>query len=184
MNDAYDNAHDDKAILAKLTSTCQICARPILANTGLIAHHGYTRPYAHAGFQTASCPGARFMPYEMACDALPPYIERLESALATTQEQLRDLINDPPHTLLYYPQPRRGKPLLPPEEVYKPHNFNKEHIPVDRYSQLYFNVKHEREAMIKHLTDDLKFLKARLDAWKAPEDAFTLASMPAPRKSV
>lgn len=162
--------------------TCQICARKIQANTGLIAHHGYTRPYAYMGYQTASCPGARYMPYEMACDALQPYIDKLESALASTQEQLRDLINDPPHTLLHYSQARRGKPLLPPEEVYKPRNFNKEGLVIDRYSQLYHNAKHERESTIKHLTEDIKTLKTRLDAWKAPEDAFTLASMPAPRK--
>jgi hypothetical protein len=45
--------------------TCQICARPILANTGTIAHHGYERP--GDGFQTASCWGARKAPFEESC---------------------------------------------------------------------------------------------------------------------
>jgi hypothetical protein len=45
--------------------TCQICGRAILANTGCIAHHGYTRPIPNAGWQTASCPGACTMPFEV-----------------------------------------------------------------------------------------------------------------------
>lgn len=169
--------------MGQVSSTCQICGRAIQANTGLIAHHGYTRPYAHAGYQTASCPGARFMPYEMACDAIQPYIDRLEATLTSTQQILDLLLNDPPRYLQYVPQARRGKPLLPPEEVERPANFNKEGIVVDRYSQLYLNARRERESMIKHLTEDIKYLKERLDAWKPPADAFTLASMPAPRVS-
>lgn len=42
--------------------TCQICGRPILAEVGVIAHHGYERP--GMGWQTASCPGARELPFE------------------------------------------------------------------------------------------------------------------------
>jgi hypothetical protein len=69
---------------------CQICDRLIQANTGLIAHHGYQRP--SQGWQTASCMGARYRPYEVACDALPPaitavtnHIDRMEKALAEWQ---------------------------------------------------------------------------------------------------
>jgi len=42
---------------------CQICSRKILANTGVIAHHGYERPDGR-GYQTNSCGGARELPYE------------------------------------------------------------------------------------------------------------------------
>jgi hypothetical protein len=55
--------------------TCQCCGRPILANTGTIAHHGYTRP--GMGWQTASCEGAKELPFEVSRDALGKYIERL-----------------------------------------------------------------------------------------------------------
>lgn len=51
---------------------CQICARDILADTGLIAHHGYERP--GDGWQTESCPGARELPYENNRDKLGVYI--------------------------------------------------------------------------------------------------------------
>lgn len=58
--------------------TCQCCARDILAETGVIAHHGYQRP-AGTGYQTASCPGARELPFEVSRDALGRYIENLEA---------------------------------------------------------------------------------------------------------
>jgi hypothetical protein len=43
--------------------TCQCCGRAILAETGVIAHHGYERP--DYGYQTASCMGARELPFEV-----------------------------------------------------------------------------------------------------------------------
>lgn len=55
--------------------TCQCCGRPILANTGKIAHHGYQRP--GEGWQTASCPGAQHLPFEVSRDELGRYIEAL-----------------------------------------------------------------------------------------------------------
>lgn len=42
--------------------TCQCCWRGIFAATGMIAHHGYERP--GDGWQTASCMGARHLPFE------------------------------------------------------------------------------------------------------------------------
>lgn len=42
--------------------TCQCCARGIFAATGTIAHHGYERP--GYGWQTASCMGAKELPFE------------------------------------------------------------------------------------------------------------------------
>lgn len=55
--------------------TCQCCGRAILANTGKIAHHGYTRP--GMGWQTASCEGATHLPFEVSRDALGEYIANL-----------------------------------------------------------------------------------------------------------
>lgn len=57
--------------------TCQICGRPIWAATGVIAHHGYERPYRGEGWQTASCPGARELPFEVSRERLAGYIEEL-----------------------------------------------------------------------------------------------------------
>lgn len=53
--------------------TCQICGRPIFAETGVIAHHGYERP--GDGYQTASCPGARKLPFESSRDDLIHHID-------------------------------------------------------------------------------------------------------------
>jgi len=55
--------------------TCQCCARPILANTGTIAHHGYERP--DYGWQTASCMGAKALPFEVSRNRLGQMIEEL-----------------------------------------------------------------------------------------------------------
>ncbi|MFL9499248.1 hypothetical protein ACJMQP_04240 [Rhodopseudomonas palustris] len=50
------------------TMTCQCCGRRIKARTGNIAHHGYERP--GDGWQTASCMGARALPFEVSRDRL------------------------------------------------------------------------------------------------------------------
>jgi hypothetical protein len=48
--------------------TCQCCGRKILAKHGSIAHHGYERP--DYGYQTASCMGAKELPFEVDRKAL------------------------------------------------------------------------------------------------------------------
>jgi hypothetical protein len=53
----------EKAKKEALAMTCQICGRRIFAEAGVIAHHGYERPFE--GIQTVSCSGARRMPYEV-----------------------------------------------------------------------------------------------------------------------
>jgi len=64
--------------------TCQICGRPILAETGRIAHHGYQRP--GTGWQTESCAGALELPYEVSRDVIlkliPTAIEREKNQAA------------------------------------------------------------------------------------------------------
>lgn len=80
-----------------MNTHCQICERAIKANTGLIAHHGYKRP-GH-GWQTRSCFGARYRPYEAACDALPPAIESCQRYLAQREAFLADWLANPPATI-------------------------------------------------------------------------------------
>jgi len=58
----------EKAQKLALAKTCQCCGRQIFAETGVIAHHGYQRP--GWGIQTASCMGAKELPYEAGRDAL------------------------------------------------------------------------------------------------------------------
>lgn len=73
---------------------CQICGRLIQAKTGRIAHHGYTRP--GDGWQTPSCMGAKYRPYEVACDALPRAITAVTEHIATREAVLADLLANPP----------------------------------------------------------------------------------------
>ena len=60
--------------------TCQCCARQIFAEVGTIAHHGYERP-GH-GYQTASCMGAKFLPFEASRDRLGEMIVMLKDMKA------------------------------------------------------------------------------------------------------
>jgi len=64
---------DDKAD----RMTCQCCGRLILANTGKIAHHGYERP--GSGWQTSSCMGAKYLPFEVSRDRLGMMINVMEA---------------------------------------------------------------------------------------------------------
>src|SRR4051812_22475255 len=80
------------------TTTCQICGRAILANTGLIAYHGYRRPLGwHA--QTRSCFGARFVSYEVGHDALDAYIPKIEEWLTDAEARRVAPRDDPPATI-------------------------------------------------------------------------------------
>ena len=79
----------EKAAKDKTARTCQICGRRIFAETGKIAHHGYERP--GGGWQTASCRGARRLPYEADHKALDEEITWVEERLANETELLRKL---------------------------------------------------------------------------------------------
>ena len=74
--------------------TCQICGRDIEAKAGLIAHHGYARP--GMGWQTASCAGAKYRPYEVACDAIPPAIKNCDAFAVREKAKLSALLANPP----------------------------------------------------------------------------------------
>lgn len=94
--------------------TCQCCGRPICANTGVIAHHGYTRP--GWGWQTASCEGARELPFEASRDALGLYIARLKSHRLTLQENLKSADEPGAELVLVldnYDEPKRYGHRLP-----------------------------------------------------------------------
>ena len=72
-----------------VAKTCQICGRPILAERGKIAHHGYQRP--GDGWQTASCYGAMHLPFEVSRSTLDLYIKQMEIQLAGHQSHLRGI---------------------------------------------------------------------------------------------
>lgn len=79
------------------TTHCQICARDIKANTGTIAHHGYQRP--GNGWQTSSCLGAKYLPYEESRDRIPAVLDTYKAILKTTKSYLKNFLTNPPKEL-------------------------------------------------------------------------------------
>jgi hypothetical protein len=67
----------ERAKREKAGMHCQCCGRKYLANTGTIAHHGYMRP--GGGWQTASCMGAKYEPFEVDRARLGELIDYLTS---------------------------------------------------------------------------------------------------------
>jgi hypothetical protein len=63
---------------------CQCCERAILANMGSIAHHGYERP--GWGYQSASCMGAKELPFEVDRSALGRMLVFLRQRLANAEK--------------------------------------------------------------------------------------------------
>jgi len=72
--------------------TCQCCTRAILANTGLVAHHGYQRP--ELGWQTGSCMGARFLPFEASRERLGDLIDMIKRELVSYRNTAADIAAD------------------------------------------------------------------------------------------
>jgi hypothetical protein len=77
----------DRALAAM---TCQCCSGRILANTGVIAHHGYQRP--SEGWQTASCFGARALPFEVDRSRLGELIVAIDQRLRMQRAGRADVI--------------------------------------------------------------------------------------------
>lgn len=84
---------------------CQICGRRqrlVRVSGGAVthlAHHGYERPAE--GWQTASCRGARHLPYEVSRDLIPVVVEEIERYIVTQVKGRAELDTDPPEKLQY-----------------------------------------------------------------------------------
>ena len=72
----------EKARKQASAMTCQCCGRQIFAQTGTIAHHGYERP--GYGWQTASCMGAKYLPFEVSRNRLADLILSLQQMIDDT----------------------------------------------------------------------------------------------------
>ena len=150
-------------------TTCQICGRPILAKTGKIAHHGYKRP--DSGWQTSSCKGARYLPYEQSSDRIPEVIAYIESYLAQMSAALKDFMTNPPEILIY--EKYRGAwSKREPIEVARPADFdpNNSHYSgiSGSYSVLFHDRKRRTETDMKNARESIAYLKDRLAKWTAP----------------
>ena len=162
--------------------TCQICARTIKLKDGPnLAHHGYQRP--GSGWQTASCWGARELPYEVSCDVLKRWVIELakqrdaargraegtvEKLYLKVASDWRKARHDPTRetyetvteatlgeTLAKYP--RMGDYH---GAAYKPLTWA--HL-VERY-------RHDQRTQAEHAEMERRDQQARLDAWKPPAE--------------
>ncbi len=152
------------------TTTCQICGRPIKANTGLIAHHGYKRP--GYGFQTSSCKGARHQPYEVSCDLLKREVPALAVWIAQREAELADFIADPPVKLAYAVNIGGAwNPKYQWREVERPANFDPErpNYISGSYVTVFRSKRHDLQSALRHAQADLKFMQERLTNWTAPQ---------------
>lgn len=150
------------------TNTCQICARVIKANTGVIAHHGYQRP--GDGWQTASCAGARYLPYEVSCDRLPPTIEVVKNFITLRSQVLKEFVENPPETLTVAPHyigDRRGGTVLNRPEGFDPEK--DVYTGYQSYESEYKSQRYQIEKSIKQAKADLEFLQKRLADWIPPK---------------
>jgi hypothetical protein len=146
-------------------TTCQICARAIKSKHGLIAHHGYKRP--DYGWQTASCFGARYQPYEIACDALPLAIIEVKRFIAAHVEYLKTFRANPPDKLIRQ-LGYKDKQI----EFTKPHafdpnaaDFQYKRMTYHSYENEYNKRVYDHESNIKFGKSDLKRLETRLANW-------------------
>ncbi len=70
-------------------TTCQICGREIKSKSGIIAHHGYTRP--NIGWQTESCMGARELSYEKSRDVIPKAIQSIKNFIGLRKSEIKEV---------------------------------------------------------------------------------------------
>lgn len=148
------------------TTTCQICARAIKANTGIIAHHGYQRPQ-YQGWQTASCDGARQLPYEVSRDYIPVVIDRYKMA-ATNQEALADeMLRTPPATITKVSMYSNDS-----QEFEKPADFDAyetvnagSHRP--GYASEFSRKYRAHRSNVKEINAAIEFLQQRYESWRA-----------------
>jgi hypothetical protein len=161
-------ANREKKTKAQQThATCQICERRIQANTGVIAHHGYTRP-GH-GWQTQSCFGARYRAYEDSNDAMQPYIDMVTRWRTNLEEGLKGYIEDPPENLTltvklkpYETVEVRRPEGFDPKKTEAAHNYDV----TDKYEREWRSRVYNNRSGIERATREIERMKERLKAWK------------------
>lgn len=154
-----------------MKTTCQVCGRTIKAATGIIAHHGYRRPY-QARWQTFSCEGARYAPYEVSCDRLREVIEMVRTFIVSQEEGLVTLLKNPPQVIQVqehfgsYGNSRSAEYTMPEGFSSEIRNY-RETMP-RTYENAYDDKKRGYEQQIRAAKPDLSRMEKRLNEWVAP----------------
>lgn len=153
------------------TQHCQICARPIKVVNGVIAHHGYTRP--GDGWQTASCMGAKFAPYEVSCERIKVAIEAVKTHIAEVEGKIKDLLTNPPASFIETDQSHFARIKHLPLRVFeKPDNFNAKkevaetyRYPSSDYGKEFSNLYRKLGRDAEGSKQTLAYLEVRLASW-------------------
>lgn len=155
------------------TTHCQICARDIKANTGLIAHHGYQRPQ-YQGWQTASCDGARQLPYEVSRDHIPVVIESYKGIAAHQDAIADEMLRNPAETITRVHLNRMGRSDST-EDFAKPAGFDP-YATVNQPARSFTYSSYENEFVkqyeahrnnVKEINAAIEFLQDRYNKWVA-----------------
>jgi hypothetical protein len=165
-------------------STCQVCGRaiklvlmrqcrggvPFGVMQHVIAHHGYQRP--GDGWQTASCMGARRLPYEVAHDALDEAIVACNGFIETTKKNLARWLKSPPDTLTQPPRDiydRSERKPQPQPEGFNPRACLEAAFATNgSYDQLYRYRHHAMKRDLEMARWQLNELRQRRADWKEP----------------
>lgn len=154
--------------------TCQICAREIKANTGLIAHHGYQRPWHGSGIQTRSCMGARHLPYEKDCTVLKKYVDIVTTQRDATKTTRDALAEDKFESITFVWRKPTVHKDFGSYTITKTHGIQEENRSIFRQHGVYDWVKaveHKLAEMnyeLKHIGFELDRVVERLSKWRAP----------------
>jgi len=147
---------------------CQICAREIKANTGTIAHHGYQRP--GNGWQTASCMGAKYLPYEQSRDRIPAVIEAYKGIRQNNLDRAEELMTNPPATLTRYARYgfQENQTFNKPADFHPETNLQKGSFGYQEgYQMEHRSIVKECRKNAASIEQEIEWLQNRYDTWEA-----------------
>jgi len=193
----HDRFEADDAIVS-----CQVCAGEWIGNTGVLPHHGYTRP--GWGEQTASCPGALHVPYSViqgrrqakadtkgrvptvGRHLLPAIIESYVKAIASTEahiamlaaggpDQFDGLDAHKPMGAYDKPDSPRRKPIAKGTKGFDYTNDYEKRL---RYEQ------NRAEDTLRELQSALEYYRERFALWQPGGDALLAPAADASRTNL
>jgi hypothetical protein len=144
----------------------------ISGRVSTIAHHGYTRPYKQ-GWQSASCAGAKWRPYEIASDALPPTIEMVKQYIVAQERRIEEFKKNPPQTLTRLARYRgqQDETYTRPAEFDAEANEKRGSFSCGMgYEMEHHNRLYNMNMGLQGAERDLPVLKKRLADWKPQSD--------------
>jgi hypothetical protein len=153
---------DPATIAPRSNATCQICERQIEAAHGLIAHHGYERPNLGSGIQTASCFGARRMPWQIDREALADWLGVLADEIECARKRCEHLASGFPRVPgPFVPRPK-DDPFRKISTTHQP-LIDSHHAEYSKWLEI---ARADAASSLRTLKAEYVRQKARFDAWK------------------